>query len=83
MSFKNSSSRVEGEHPSSGFTRKSRGKGFGKETFQSVVRARKRIQNHPRQYCQNVIAQIVGWENPKPIHEMEITVGESTHCHLR
>jgi hypothetical protein len=30
-----------------------------------------------------VIAQIVGWEKPDPIHKMAITVGESTHCHLR
>jgi hypothetical protein len=37
----------------------------------------------PGQQCQNVIAQTVGWENPDPIHEMAIIVGESTHCHLR
>jgi hypothetical protein len=49
MSFKKSSSRVEGEHPSSGVTRKARGKGFGMVACQSVVRARKRIQNPPRQ----------------------------------
>jgi hypothetical protein len=58
-------------------------KGFGIKAFQSVIRAQKRIQNPPRQRCQNVIAQTVGWENPDPIHEMVITVGESTHCHLR
>jgi hypothetical protein len=39
MSFKKSSSRVEGEFPSSGVTRKARGKGFGMEACQSVVRA--------------------------------------------
>jgi hypothetical protein len=41
MSFKKSSSRVEGEHPSSGVTRKSRGKGFG-IACQSVVRVHER-----------------------------------------
>jgi hypothetical protein len=30
-----------------------------------------------------VIAQTVGWAKPDPIHGMAITVGESTHCHLR
>jgi len=33
MSFKKSSSRVEGELPSSGVTRKARDKGFGIESF--------------------------------------------------
>jgi hypothetical protein len=83
MSFKKSSSKVEGERPSSGVARKARGKGFGMVACQSVVRARKRIQNPPRQRRQNVIAQTVGWEKPDPIHWMAITVGEFTHCHLR
>jgi hypothetical protein len=48
MSFKKSSSRVEGERPSSGVSRKARGKGFGMVACQSVIRARKRIQNPPR-----------------------------------
>jgi hypothetical protein len=39
MSFKKSSSRMEGECPSSGVARKARGKGFGMEACQSVVRA--------------------------------------------
>jgi hypothetical protein len=30
-----------------------------------------------------VITQIVGWEKPDPIHEIVLTVGESTHYHLR
>jgi hypothetical protein len=38
MRLKEISSRVEGECPSSGVTRKSRGKGFGKESCRSVVR---------------------------------------------
>jgi hypothetical protein len=29
------------------------------------------------------IAQTVGWAKPDPIHWMAITVGGSTHCHLR
>jgi hypothetical protein len=43
----------------------SQGKCFGIDC-QSVVRVRKRIQNTPRQWCQNVIAQVVGWEKPDP-----------------
>jgi hypothetical protein len=39
MSLKTSLSRVEGEIPSSGVTRQARGKGFGMEACQSVVRA--------------------------------------------
>jgi hypothetical protein len=39
MSFKKISSRVEGEHPSSGVSKKARGKGFGMVACQSVVRA--------------------------------------------
>jgi hypothetical protein len=72
MNFMKISSRVEGEHPSSGVARQARGKGFGMEACQSVIRARK-----------SVIAQTVGWEKPDPIHKMAITVGEFTHCHLR
>jgi hypothetical protein len=34
-------------------------------------------------FCNNVIAQIVGWENPDPIHKSETTMGVATHCHLR
>ena len=34
-------------------------------------------------WLRHVIAQTVGWKKPDPIHEMEITVGESTNCHLR
>jgi hypothetical protein len=30
-----------------------------------------------------VIAQIVGWENPNPIHKMARNMEESIHCHLR
>jgi hypothetical protein len=32
---------------------------------------------------ENDAQETVGWEKPDPIHEMAITVGESTHCHLR
>jgi hypothetical protein len=71
-------SRVEGEHPSSG----GKGKGFG-IAFQSVIRVQKRIQNPPRQWHQNVIAQVVGWENPNPNHNMVTTKRTPTHCHLR
>jgi hypothetical protein len=60
MNFKKSSSRVEGERPSSGVTRKDREKGFGMVAFQSVVRVQKMIQNPPQQQHQNVIAQVVG-----------------------
>jgi hypothetical protein len=31
----------------------------------------------------HVIAQTIGWAKAKPIREMAITVGESSHCHLR
>jgi hypothetical protein len=58
-------------------------KGFGIKAFQSVIRARKRIQNPPWKWHQNVIAKNIGWEKPDPIHEIAINVGESTHCHLR
>ena len=68
MSLKRSSSRVEGECPSSGVARQARGKGFGMEACQSVVRARKRIQNPPEQLRQNVITQTVGWKKLDPIH---------------
>jgi hypothetical protein len=81
MSFKKSSSKVERYFPLGGVTRQTR-KGFG-ITFQSVIRARKRIQNPPRQWRQNVIAQVVGWENLDPNHKIETTKGKSTHCHLR
>jgi hypothetical protein len=83
MSF--SSSRKEGEMeiPSSGVARKAKGKYLVIKACQDVVRARKRIQNHPRKQCQNVITQIVGWENPNTIHNMDRTMGIPTHCHLR
>jgi hypothetical protein len=38
ISFKKSSSRVEGERPSSGVARQARGKGFGMVACQSVIR---------------------------------------------
>jgi hypothetical protein len=60
MGFKKSSSRVKGEHLSSGVIRKSRGKGFGMVACESFVRARKRIQNHAQQQRLNVIIPIVG-----------------------
>jgi hypothetical protein len=41
------------------------GKGFG-IACQSFVRVWKRIQNPSPQQHQNVIAQVVGWENPNP-----------------
>jgi hypothetical protein len=66
MNFKRNSSRVEGECPSSGVARQVRGKGFGMVACQSVVRVQKRIQNPPWKQCQNVIAQVVGWEDPNP-----------------
>jgi hypothetical protein len=59
------------------------GKGIGIKSFQSIVREQKRIQNPPQKLTPKCIAQIVGWENLDPIHEIEIIVGESTHCHLR
>jgi hypothetical protein len=60
MSFSSSRKERERELPSSGVAKQARGKGFGIKACQSVVRARKRIQNLPRQRRQNVIAQIVG-----------------------
>jgi hypothetical protein len=39
MRFKKSSSKLGGEHPSSGVAMKARGKGFGMVTCQNVVRA--------------------------------------------
>jgi hypothetical protein len=83
MRFMEGSSRMERELPSNGVARKAMGKGFGIKACQSVVRARKRIQNPPRQRCQNVIAQSVDWENPNPIHGSVTTMGVPTHCHLR
>jgi hypothetical protein len=83
MSFMEGSSRMERELPSNGVVRQAMGKGFGIKACQSVVRAQKRIQNPPRQRRQNVIAQIVGWENPDPNHKSVTTMGVPTHCHLR
>jgi hypothetical protein len=83
MGFKKSSSRVEGELLSIGIIRKTRGKGFPMVSFQSVVRAQKRIQNPPRKRCQNVIMQSTGWENHNPIHKMAITMGYFTHYPLK
>jgi hypothetical protein len=65
MNFKESSSRVEREHPWVESPGKLRDKGF-RIACQSVVRVPKRIQNPPRKRRQNVIAQVVGWENPDP-----------------
>jgi hypothetical protein len=47
MSFKRSSSRVEKRTFFNGVAKQAKGKGFGRESFQSVVRVRKRIQNPP------------------------------------
>ena len=66
MNFMKVSSRVEGELPSSGVTKKSRGKVFGNESCQNVVREWKRIQNPPRKWQNCVIAQVVCWENIDP-----------------
>ena len=66
MSFKNISSRMWiGNIPWVEFLGKLGDKVFG-IAFQSVVRVRKRIQNPPQQRHQNVIAQVVGWENHDP-----------------
>jgi hypothetical protein len=48
MILKTILSRVEGELTSSGVVRKARGKGFGMEACQSVIREQNRIQNPPR-----------------------------------
>jgi hypothetical protein len=53
--------KVEREHPLGGVTRKAKGKGFG-IACQSVVRVRRGFKILPN----NVIAQVVGWENPDP-----------------
>jgi hypothetical protein len=45
MNFEKISSKVEGEHPSSGVTRQANGKGFRMVSCQSVIRVRKMIQN--------------------------------------
>jgi hypothetical protein len=83
MSFVKGSSRMGRELPSSGVAKKVVVKGFGIKSCQSVVRDRKRIQNPPQHWCQNVIAQYIYWEKPNPIHESVTTMGVSTHCHLR
>jgi uncharacterized protein (UPF0335 family) len=49
MSFIKGSSRMERELPPIEVAKKAMDKGFGIKAFQSVVRARKRIQNPPRQ----------------------------------
>jgi hypothetical protein len=83
MGFKKSSSRVEGEHPLSRVVRKAMAKSFRMVACQSVIRARKRIQNPPRQRHQNVITQTIGWEKLDPIQDIVITMREFTHRHLR
>jgi hypothetical protein len=83
MNLSSSRKERERELPSSGVAWKTRGKGIGIKACQDVVRARKRIQNPPWQRCQNVIAQIVGWAKPDPIHKMVRTTRVSTYCHLR
>jgi hypothetical protein len=76
ISFKKSSSRVEKGTFFNGVSRKAKGKGFG-IACQSVIRVRKRIQNPPRQRRQNVIAQVVGWENPDPTTKMVTTLRDT------
>jgi hypothetical protein len=36
-----------------------------------------------RERERDVIAQVVGWENPDPNHNMVTTKRTPTHCHLR
>jgi hypothetical protein len=88
MSFKKSSSKVERECPLGEVARKA-WKGFG-ITCQSFIRVRKRIQYPPQKRHQNVIAQVVGWENPEPTtkwrqlreHLPTVTLGRYSH-HFR
>jgi uncharacterized protein (UPF0335 family) len=47
MSFVEGMSRMERELLTNGVAKQVGGKGFGIKTCQSVVRARKRIQNNP------------------------------------
>jgi hypothetical protein len=50
---------------------------------QSIVMVHKRIQNPPRQRCQNFMAQVVGWENHDPTTKSSsITMGHYTQFHL-
>jgi hypothetical protein len=67
--------KVKREFPLNGVARKSMGKGFEIKARQNVIRELKRIQNPPKKQCQNVIAQIVGWENIDPIHKSERMMG--------
>jgi hypothetical protein len=64
------------------YVEKAKGKALG-ITCENVVRAQEKIQNPPWQRRQNVIAHIVSWEKPDPIHKSETTTGVPTHCHLR
>jgi hypothetical protein len=41
------------------------------------------IENIFKYNLNGVIAQNVGWVKANPIHGMVMTVGESTHYHLR
>ena len=73
MSFKNISSRLEKRMFFNGVTGKDKGKGFGREYFQSFFRVQKRIQHTPRKWHQNIIAEVVCWENPNPTTKMVTT----------
>jgi hypothetical protein len=58
-------------------------KALGKTIAKSIIQGTKRIQNTPRQRCQNIIAQVVGWEKLDPTTKAcATTMGHYTQCHL-